>query len=222
MPSPEEYIRRLSRAPGNTVCPNCGEEKQFGFGTICIKFNTFVCNECKSSHQAISHRCKSISMSTWTMDEVHALERGGNDMCRRTWLASAPPLGQQGRPVKGMPIEVFKKFIIDAYENRMYFAEARDFPIETPPTQMTESQWVSPTESTPEVTDLLDFAGFSSTGPAVASTYDVWEAGNSAVQPPSNISGDLTSLVPATPQTETNRLELPALQHLLISHPSNP
>ena len=38
-----------------------------------MKFNTFVCDMCKTSHQAVSHRCKSVSMSTWTMAEVNSL-----------------------------------------------------------------------------------------------------------------------------------------------------
>eukprot|EP00549_Striatella_unipunctata_P017839 CAMPEP_0118710300 /NCGR_PEP_ID=MMETSP0800-20121206/23269_1 /TAXON_ID=210618 ORGANISM="Striatella unipunctata, Strain CCMP2910" /NCGR_SAMPLE_ID=MMETSP0800 /ASSEMBLY_ACC=CAM_ASM_000638 /LENGTH=40 /DNA_ID= /DNA_START= /DNA_END= /DNA_ORIENTATION= len=38
-------------------------------------------------------------MSSWTMDEVRALElRGGNNRCRQSWLKHAPPIGQQGRP----------------------------------------------------------------------------------------------------------------------------
>lgn len=44
-----------------------------GFGNICVKYSTFVCDMCKTSHQAISHRCKSVSMSTWTTAEVLAL-----------------------------------------------------------------------------------------------------------------------------------------------------
>jgi hypothetical protein len=38
-----------------------------------VKYSTFVCDMCKTSHQAISHRCKSVSMSTWTLAEVNAL-----------------------------------------------------------------------------------------------------------------------------------------------------
>jgi hypothetical protein len=68
------------------------------FGNICVKFRTFVCDSCKSSHQAISHRVKSISMSTWTIDEVNELTDsmgGGNDAARATWLKNAPECGQR-------------------------------------------------------------------------------------------------------------------------------
>ena len=98
----EQKIRKLARVPGNTVCANCGNEKKFGWSSICIKYLTFVCNECKSSHQAISHRCKSTTMSAWTDEEVDKLEQqGGNDVARRTWLKHAPPTGQVEREPRG-------------------------------------------------------------------------------------------------------------------------
>jgi Putative GTPase activating protein for Arf len=122
----EAAVKRLARAPGNTTCPNCGLVKKFGFGTVCMKFLTFVCNECKSSHQAISHRCKSLTMSAWTDDEVAQLERvGGNDMARATWLATAPPPGQQGRPSADgtSSIDTYKAFIVNVYERKLYYRE---------------------------------------------------------------------------------------------------
>jgi hypothetical protein len=91
---------------------------------VCIKFKTFVCNDCKSSHQAISHRCKSITMSDWSVAEVESLmdeNGGGNLACRHIWLGGAPPPGGRyatgSRPKDGDRIDVFKKFILDAYEH---------------------------------------------------------------------------------------------------------
>jgi Putative GTPase activating protein for Arf len=122
----EAAVKRLARAPGNTTCPNCGLVKKFGFGTVCMKFLTFVCNECKSSHQAISHRCKSLTMSAWTDEEVTQLERiGGNDVAHATWLATAPPPGQQGRPNADgtSSIDTYKAFIVNVYERKLYYRE---------------------------------------------------------------------------------------------------
>jgi Putative GTPase activating protein for Arf len=100
----EAAVKKLARMGGNTICPNCGTEKKFGFGSVCIKFLTFVCNECKSSHQAISHRCKSLTMSSWTDGEVLQLRTiGGNDCARATWLATTT--GQNGRPITGSSME---------------------------------------------------------------------------------------------------------------------
>ena len=99
--SPEQAIKQLSRLPANCVCPNCGTKSKYGFSTVCIKYNTFVCNHCKSSHQAISHRCKSLTMSSWSMAEILEIKTTGNDHCRRVWLGGAPPVGTNGRPKEG-------------------------------------------------------------------------------------------------------------------------
>ena len=119
----EAAVKKLARLPGNTICPNCGTQKKFGFSTVCIKYLTFVCNNCKSGHQAISHRCKSLTMSSWTDGEVLQLKTHGNDHCRNTWLAKAPPPGSGGRPREGDHIALFKSFIVDAYERKKYYGE---------------------------------------------------------------------------------------------------
>jgi hypothetical protein len=181
--SAEERVRKLARAPGNTECPNCGQTKSFGFSSICAKFHTFVCNECKTSHQAISHRCKSITMSAWTMQEVKELEQKGNDYCRRTWLARAPPIGQGGRPDKGSPVEVFKRFILEAYEQKRYYEDERyasgSGPVTvtaTAPAARVPAVAATP----PVVADLLDFGAFE------------------AAQPPPLVNADFANFAPTS------------------------
>jgi hypothetical protein len=96
--SPEELLKRLRRLKENQSCPNCGTVAPhgLGFGNICVKFKTFVCDLCKTSHQAISHRVKSVTMSTWTVEEVMELSMqrlGGNEVARHVWLSKAPSYG---------------------------------------------------------------------------------------------------------------------------------
>mmetsp|Transcript_20085 Transcript_20085/g.28865 ORF Transcript_20085/g.28865 Transcript_20085/m.28865 type:complete len:492 (+) Transcript_20085:101-1576(+) len=132
MSTPETQLKKVRKLEVNRTCPNCGTESPtgLGFGNICVKFQTFVCDSCKTSHQAISHRCKSVSMSSWTHDEVNALTApygGGNEIALKTWLANAPPIGERYsggvRPKKGDRIEIFKQFIVDCYESKMFYAE---------------------------------------------------------------------------------------------------
>ena len=120
-PSAEAAVKKLARLKGNITCPNCLTTNKLGFSTVCIKFHTFVCNACKSSHQAISHRCKSLTMSSWTHEEVMQLKRKGNNEAIATWLANAPPVGEGGRPKQGDSISIYKQFIVNAYENKKYY-----------------------------------------------------------------------------------------------------
>lgn len=122
-PKAEAAVKKLARLLSNTICPNCGTRNKYGFSTVCIKFHTFVCNQCKSSHQAVSHRCKSLTMSSWTMEEVEELKRKGNDYARKTWMGRAPTEGQGGRPKEGDSLAVFKQFVVNAYEYKKYYQE---------------------------------------------------------------------------------------------------
>jgi hypothetical protein len=125
MEKPELMLKKLRRLESNMKCPNCGTPAQpgIGFGNVCVKFKTFVCDLCKTSHQAISHRVKSFSMSTWTMEEVMELtseQNGGNQVALHVWLGNAPGFGERYpggfRPKEGDKVETFKQFITDCYE----------------------------------------------------------------------------------------------------------
>ncbi|GAX15308.1 hypothetical protein FisN_8Hh395 [Fistulifera solaris] len=195
--SPEDRVRQLAKQ--NTTCPNCHQTKKLGFGTICIKFHTFVCNECKTSHQAVSHRCKSITMSSWTHEEVDELERKGNAYCEATWLAKAPPVGQGGRPTTGSSIEVFKRFVVDAYEHKRYYSEqpiattasesassytpAPAFQKTSAASQPTSMSFAAPPLAASQpAADFLDFASFD-TAPVVSSGVAAPIAAHAATDP---------------------------------------
>jgi len=194
--SAEQKVKKLARLPSNTCCANCGTTKKFGFSTVCIKYFTFVCNNCKSSHQAISHRCKSLTMSSWTDQEVMELQRKGNDYARRTWLKNAPPIGQGGRPREGDSVDVFKRFVVDVYERKRYYGEDEGvnaapavssrpthFATAIPsapktttttttiraPVRMAAPPPAPPPAAAPVVADLLDFTSMPSTTTSQAS-----------------------------------------------------
>ena len=125
----EGLLKKVRKLEHNCTCVNCGTPapKGVGFGHICVKFGTFVCDLCKTSHQAVSHRVKSVSMSTWTLEDVEALvyPRGGNEAAVLLWLQGAPPPGgcyngRSRRPKQGDEIQIFKQFVIDCYENGLF------------------------------------------------------------------------------------------------------
>lgn len=45
----ESVLRKLRKLESNMVCPNCGTRGQqgVGFGNVCVKFKTFICDSCK-------------------------------------------------------------------------------------------------------------------------------------------------------------------------------
>mmetsp|Transcript_58684 Transcript_58684/g.136488 ORF Transcript_58684/g.136488 Transcript_58684/m.136488 type:complete len:425 (-) Transcript_58684:124-1398(-) len=117
----EKELQRLRRLPENRICPNCSKKDTlFGFSAVCVPFRTFVCSDCKSAHQAFSHRCKSVSMSNWTMDEVLALDErngGGNRVAVERFLSGVP---EGMRPRHDSSQDVLKQFINRAYNERAW------------------------------------------------------------------------------------------------------
>lgn len=59
---------------------------------IISDFNTFVCTACSGIHREFSHRVKSISLATFTEEEVAGVKAGGNEANNKLYMARhAPP-----------------------------------------------------------------------------------------------------------------------------------
>jgi hypothetical protein len=121
-------LQQLRKLPTNRICVNCDTETKLGFGSVCSKYNTFVCDLCKTSHQAFSHRCKSITMSHFAMEEVDQLKEengGGNVAARAKWLAN---ISQQEldiiKPKLNDPIDKYKRFVQIVYEEKKYYSDS--------------------------------------------------------------------------------------------------
>jgi hypothetical protein len=184
----EKYLKQVRKLPSNLRCPNCGSESttNLGFGSVCVKFKTFICDLCKTSHQAISHRVKSVSMSEWTMEEVKELtaERsGGNAAALHTWLLNAPSVGCTypggKRPRKGDDVTVFKQFILDCYEHGKFRAE-------------------TPFDPSSVVEEITSPAGSAATSPRPGATSPVPRAHPTTV-PVRRTAGSLPSRSPPKP-----------------------
>lgn len=156
MATADAVLRKLRKLDSNMICPNCETRAPngVGFGNVCVKYKTFVCDLCKTSHQAISHRVKSITMSNWTTEEVNELtdkNAGGNAAAQHIWLKNAPRCGQRyqggARPKEGDRIEIFKQFVLDCYEYGKFKADSPYVPSST--SSDVTSSTVTPVTSKP-------------------------------------------------------------------------
>jgi hypothetical protein len=120
-------LQQLRKLPANRVCVNCDAETKLGFGSVCSKYNTFVCDLCKTSHQAFSHRCKSVTMSHFSMDEVELIREengGGNVAAKARWLANISREELDAiKPRANDPVDKYKRFVQLVYEDKKYFSE---------------------------------------------------------------------------------------------------
>ncbi|XP_058722408.1 probable ADP-ribosylation factor GTPase-activating protein AGD14 isoform X1 [Vicia villosa] len=79
----ERAIRALLRLEPNRRCINCNS---LGPQYVCTDFWTFICTNCSGIHREFTHRVKSVSMAKFTLQEVTALQEGGNQRARNVYF----------------------------------------------------------------------------------------------------------------------------------------
>lgn len=121
MSSVELELNKLRREPENQYCGTCRKQDKIGHKNVCMKFRIFVCAECKSAHQAFSHKCKSVTMSNWSKEEVAELKGpvGGNARNRATVFAKLKD--ESDAWPKNAPPDVVKEFVQLAYDNKKWY-----------------------------------------------------------------------------------------------------
>ncbi|XP_049821963.1 arf-GAP domain and FG repeat-containing protein 1 [Aethina tumida] len=111
-------LRELGSSPQNKYCFDCNQR---GPTYVNVTIGSFVCTKCSGMLRGITppHRVKSISMATFTQDEIELLRSRGNDYCRKTWLGlhegTTLPLTNDEQAIRD--------FMVDKYERRRYYLD---------------------------------------------------------------------------------------------------
>lgn len=79
------------------------------------------------------HRVKSISMATFTQDEIVQLESKGNDYCRKVWLG----LFEGTPPTDSRDEQSIKDFMTEKYERKRYYLDPSHLPKNNHPAKTT-------------------------------------------------------------------------------------
>ncbi|KAJ8635218.1 hypothetical protein MRB53_009485 [Persea americana] len=111
----EKIIRGLMKLPPNRKCINCNS---LGPQYVCTNFWTFICITCSGIHREFTHRVKSVSMAKFTIQEVDALQRGGNQRAREIFLRDWD-MQRQRLPISSNPDKI-REFIKNVYVERKY------------------------------------------------------------------------------------------------------
>jgi len=80
----EEVIAIRKSNPANMICADCPKRST---SNVCIDFASYMCQECAGIHRKFNHRIKSISIATFTHEDVEKLKKGGNQICNKKYLA---------------------------------------------------------------------------------------------------------------------------------------
>ncbi|XP_078695055.1 uncharacterized protein LOC144923997 isoform X1 [Branchiostoma floridae x Branchiostoma belcheri] len=144
-----KQIRELAALPYNKKCFDCDQK---GPTYVNTTIGSFVCTSCSGILRGINppHRVKSISMTTFTQQEIEFLQKHGNEYCRKVWL------GLYDSRSQGMPEsrdeQRVKDFMINKYEKRRWYVSPSEIPPPTPPSSTSSA-------STPETKPLKTLLG---------------------------------------------------------------
>lgn len=111
-------LREIVSRPFNRQCFDC---HQRGPTYANMTIGSFVCTACSGKLRGITppHRVKSISMASFTADEIELLNVCGNEYCRRVWLALYDP--QLGLEPDSKDGEKIKDFMTQKYEKKRFY-----------------------------------------------------------------------------------------------------
>ncbi|KAJ8679430.1 hypothetical protein QAD02_015217 [Eretmocerus hayati] len=112
-------LRELVSQPGNKECFDC---LQRGPTYVNMTIGSFVCTTCSGMLRGLTppHRVKSISMATFTQEEIDFLKERGNDFCRAIWLGLMP---QTSSPNSSKDEQKMKDFMSAKYELKRYYLD---------------------------------------------------------------------------------------------------
>ncbi|CAB4059388.1 AGFG1 [Lepeophtheirus salmonis] len=104
----------------NKRCFDC---RQRGPNYVNVTVGSFVCTKCSGMLRGVTppHRIKSISMSTFTNEDVSLLDSRGNLWCQKVWLATYS--GSMAEDFTASGDETLKTHILDKYEKKRYYID---------------------------------------------------------------------------------------------------
>ncbi|CAL4105068.1 unnamed protein product, partial [Meganyctiphanes norvegica] len=139
-----KFLRELGSQPANRTCFDC---HQRGTTYINMTVGSFVCTSCSGILRGINppHRVKSISMASFTPEEITQIKSKGNQYCSAVWLglydAQRFPFPETKDEHK------IRDFMITKYEKKRFYVEPSIAVKNMPPA--TNSPGSSSSASTP-------------------------------------------------------------------------
>ncbi|XP_072248774.1 arf-GAP domain and FG repeat-containing protein 1a isoform X3 [Leuresthes tenuis] len=154
-----KMLREMTSLPPNRKCFDCDQR---GPTYANMTVGSFVCTSCSGILRGLNppHRVKSISMTTFTQQEIEFLQKHGNEACKRIWLGlyddrtSSVPDFREPQKVK--------EFLQEKYEKKRWYVPPEQAKVvASVHASISGSSNSSSTSSTPEVRPLKSLLGES-------------------------------------------------------------
>ncbi|XP_050307497.1 arf-GAP domain and FG repeat-containing protein 1 isoform X2 [Anthonomus grandis grandis] len=128
-------LRELASLAQNKFCFDCGQR---GPTYVNVTVGSFVCTKCSGILRGITppHRVKSISMATFTPEEIDTIKNKGNAYCKKVWLGL-----YEGTPPTSTDEQSVRDFMLEKYEKKRYYLENKS--AMTKPEVPNTRPWIS-------------------------------------------------------------------------------
>uniref|UniRef100_A0A3Q4GMD6 ArfGAP with FG repeats 1b n=1 Tax=Neolamprologus brichardi TaxID=32507 RepID=A0A3Q4GMD6_NEOBR len=141
----------MTSLPANRKCFDCDQR---GPTYVNMTVGSFVCTTCSGILRGLNppHRVKSISMTTFTQQEIEFLQKHSNEVCKHIWLGlyddrtSVVPDFREPQKVK--------EFLQEKYEKKRWYVPADQARVVANVQASVSGSSASSTGSTPEVQPL--------------------------------------------------------------------
>jgi len=199
-----KVLRQLVTLPANKECFDC---HQRGPTYVNVTIGSFVCTTCSGMLRGLTppHRVKSISMATFTPEEIDYVKARGNEYCRRVWLGL---LDTQQPPTKDE--QQIKDFMVAKYERKRYYldpavASTLDKPVNgsarKPPTPSEPAKVTSSSVQPPPPASLAFKPPSSQTNNNVFTPEPFADFNNLSIPPPCDpFNSSQSAVAPASSQ----------------------
>jgi hypothetical protein len=85
----KERLSKIVKLPENKKCFDCAGRGRTQY--VVMPLWTFVCTGCSGVHREFSHRVLSITLHSFTKEQIDQLDAGGNKAAQARWLATWDP-----------------------------------------------------------------------------------------------------------------------------------
>ncbi|XP_032080855.1 arf-GAP domain and FG repeat-containing protein 1 isoform X4 [Thamnophis elegans] len=153
-----KLLREMSSLPPNRKCFDCDQR---GPTYTDMTVGSFVCTSCSGILRGLNppHRVKSISMTTFTQQEIEFLQKHGNEVCKQIWLGLFDDRSS-AIPDFRDPLKV-KEFLQEKYEKKRWYVPPEQAKVVASVHASISESSASSTSSTPEVKPLKSLLGES-------------------------------------------------------------
>ncbi|KAK7156715.1 hypothetical protein R3I94_006680 [Phoxinus phoxinus] len=150
----EKHLKMLREMTSLALNRKCFDCDQRGPTYANMTVGSFVCTSCSGILRGLNppHRVKSISMTTFTLQEIEFLQKHGNEACKPIWLGLYDDRNV-AIPDFREPQKV-KEFLQDKYEKKRWYVPPEQAKTVASVHASISGSSASSTSSTPEVRPL--------------------------------------------------------------------